>query len=301
MKIIGTGLSGLVGSRIVELLSPKHQFIDLSLEKGVDITNFNQLKSVYEKQKPPDFMLHLAAFTDVNAAHLQDGNEKGLCYRVNVIGTNNLVSLCGATGTHFIHVSTDFIFKGDKGGKENPYAEKDKAEPIEWYGKTKLKAEEEVRRAVCPWTILRLAFPFKAKPSSSERTPPKLDLVRKIKTNLEQGKEFDVFTDQIITPTFIDDFVEIIDKVIKTKKIGIFNAVGSSFVSPFELAQKIAQVFDLPQEIIKPSLLVDFMKTSQRPRQQFMALSNKKAKDELGVSPKTIDKALEVMKLQLSS
>lgn len=298
MKIIGTGLSGLVGSRIVGLLGSKYQFIDFSLDSGVNITDFNKLKSNFEKHKDAKFLLHLAAFTNVDAAHRQNRNKKGLCYTINVLGTKNLVNLCGATSIHLIHISTDFIFNG-KNPPAGGYTEEDKPEPIEWYGKTKLLAEDEVRRSTCPWTILRLAFPFKTEPSKIERKPAKLDLVRKIKIALEKDKEVKVFTDQIITPTFIDDFAQIVDKVIEKKATGIFNSVGSSFVSPFSLAQKIAQAFDLPKKLIKPSLLSEFLKTTNRPRQQFMAFSNQKVKDELQVFPKIIDKALKKIKLQL--
>lgn len=299
MKIIGTGLSGLVGSRIVEVLSSKYRFIDWSLEKGIDITDFSQLKSAFNKNKDAKFLLHLAAFTDVDVAHKQNNDKNSLCYQINVVGTKNLVKLCEAYKIHFIHTSTDFIFSGKDGKKQSPYTEKDKPDPIEWYGKTKLLAEKQVQKANCSWTILRLAFPFKAKPSKTERRPPKLDLVRKIKVRLEYGQRVKVFTDQLITPTFIDDFTQIVEKVIEKKAAGIFNSVGSFFVSPFELAQKIAQTFDLPEKLIKPASLEKFLKTANRPRQQFMALSNKKVKKELQVFPKDIEKALKEIKAQL--
>ena len=94
MKIIGTGLSGLVGSRIVELLSDEHQFINFSLDSGIDITNLSLLKEKFSENKEAGAVLHLAAFTDVNAAWKQNNDKNGICYKVNVLGTKNIARLC---------------------------------------------------------------------------------------------------------------------------------------------------------------------------------------------------------------
>src|SRR4030065_193239 len=82
MKIICTGLSGLVGSRIVELLQNKHQFADFSLDSGVDITDELKLKKAFSQNQDAKTVIHLAAFTDVNEASKQTNDKNGLCYRI---------------------------------------------------------------------------------------------------------------------------------------------------------------------------------------------------------------------------
>jgi len=298
MKIIGTGLSGLIGSRIVELLNRRCQFINFSLETGVDILNEKLLQESFNQHSDVSIVLHLAAFTDVEAAWKQRGDKNGPCYRVNVIGTRNIARICAQKGLYLIHISTDYVFNGKK---KEFYTEEDEPDPIEWYGKTKYLAEKEVKKAESDFVILRLSFPFKAKSASKNLEPnPKLDLVRKIIKKLQEDEKIFAFHDQIITPTFIDDIVKVIAKVFRKKPLGIFHVVGSTPLSPYELALKTAKIFNLPQEKINEDSLVDYLKDGHnRPRQKYLALSNEKLKKELKIFPLSLRESLKKMKLQL--
>lgn len=289
MQIIGTGLSGLVGSRIKELLADRYEFIDFSLKNGVDITDRVLLEKSFGENKEAQVVLHLAAFTDVNQAWEERGDKNGLCYRVNVIGTKNIAHLCTQYNKYLIHISTDFVFDGQK---RTPYTEEDAPCPIEWYGETKYLAEKEVEKLAVKHCIARIAFPFRA------HFPPKLDLVRKIIQGLKDGSLPPMFTDQVITPTFIDDVADALDCLINQRVQGIYHVVGLSFVSPFKLTVQIAKVFCLNKKTIKKSSLEEYLKKDGRPRQKYLALSNKKLL-KLGVKMKTIDEALKVMKSQL--
>jgi len=303
MKIIATGISGLVGSRIVELLKDEFEFINFSLDAGIDITDFNLLKSKFNKFSDAKIVFHLAAFTDVNAAWRQNEDKNGSCYQINVLGSKNIAQLCKETNKYLIHISTDFVFSGKKTSLKG-YTEKDKPNPIEWYGQTKLWAEQEVKKSGCNYVILRPAFPFKARSSSLDLEPnPKLDLVRKIIDRLKKGKELKMFYDQIISPLFIDDMVKVTDRVVKTKPNGIFHCVGSTSLSPYDLACKTADVFSLDKTLIKKTSLINFMKENPntRPRQINMAICNKKLEKELGVKMSTIGEALKEMKKQVFS
>lgn len=297
MKIIGTGLSGLVGSRIVELLGNKYEFVDFSYDSGIDITDFNLLKSAFQDNKDAPIVLHLAAFTDVNSAWQQKNNKNGICYKVNVVGTENIANLCAEASKYLINISTDFVFDGKKQGV---YTEEDKPNPIEWYGQTKLWAEEKIQKTGCRYTILRLGFPFKAKSAEKNLEPKiKLDLVRNIKNKLGKREKIKMFNDQIITPTFIDDVVKVLDIIFNKKPLGVFHLVGSQPLSPFELAKKIANVFDLDQQLIEPSSLDELVKISDRPRQRNLAISNSKLTQKFGLHLKTIDESLEILKQQI--
>jgi len=298
MIIIGTGLSGLVGSRIVELLQKKHLFTDFSLDSGVDITDFNQLKKAFQENQEAEIVLHLAAFTDVDTAYQQKDDKNGLCYRVNVLGTKNIARLCKETGKYLIHISTDFVFSGRK---KTAYTEDDTPDPIEWYGQTKYWAEEEVKNSGSDNTILRIAFPYKAEAGPKQLEPRvKLDLVRKIKQKLEKEEKIPAFTDQIITPTFIDDIAGGVRVVAERKPKGIYHLVGSNSLSPFELAQKIADTFRLSKKLIEKESLKGYLVQNKRPRQIRMELSNKKIYEKLGIKMKTVDQALQLIKEQLT-
>jgi len=300
-QIIATGISGMVGSRIVELLQSKYEFISFSLDTGIDITNFNLLKKKFNKYPNAKAVLHLAAFTDVNRAWDQNEDKNGSCYKVNVAGSKNIAQLCKESNKYLVHISTDFVFNG-KNPPEGGYTEKDKPNPIEWYGKTKLLAEQEVEKSGCDYVILRIAFPYKAKRSSQKLEPVlKLDLVRKIIKKLKKGEDLPLFFDQVITPTFIDDIVKVINKCFEKKPTGIFHCLGSESLSPYDLASKIANVFDFDKTLIKKTSLINFMKENpnSRPRQVNMAFSNKKLERELGIKMLSIDKALIRFQRQL--
>lgn len=287
-EILGTGLSGLVGSRIVELNSDYH-FTDLSLDTGVDILKPETIEPFFQNFIG-DTILHLAAFTDTNAAWDQKEDKSGLCYQLNVVGTQNIVNLCQKYGKYLIHISTDFVFDGTKEGQ---YTEEDVPNPVEWYGQTKCEAEKIV--GTINSSIIRIAFPYRS------QFKPKTDIIRKIISKLSAGETVTMFTDQLTTPTFIDDIAIGLQKIIEIKPAGVYHLVGSSAQSPYDMAKLIATTFGYDQDLIKPSSLTDYSKTSQaRPYAPNLALSNQKFATEFNFTPRTLTQGLEELKQQLS-
>ncbi|OGL53544.1 hypothetical protein A3K55_00945 [Candidatus Shapirobacteria bacterium RBG_13_44_7] len=289
-KIIGTGLSGLVGSRIVELL-PQYQFIDFSLDTQVDLLDRDNLDAQFQLNSDAQIVLHLAAFTDTNGAWLQRGDKNGPCYRLNVIGTQNILDLCQKYKKYLIYISTDFVFGGTK---EGSYTEDDPPNPIEWYGQTKYLGEKAILESKYPTAIVRIAFPYRA------RYPSKKDVVTKTIDKLQQNQICNLFSDQITTPTLVDDIALGLDYFIQNQSPGIFHLVASSFQSVYEMGQNIAQVFALNPKLIQSNLLADYLKTPDaRPFAKNLALSNQKVTN-LGIKMKTLNQGLQELKLQLS-
>lgn len=266
-KILVTGLSGLIGSRLATIAEGRAELVNLDLAVGVDITNPGQLWAAAAGVPEARTLIHLAAFTDVSAAHAQRGDKRGACWRVNVVGTENVARLCAERGLQLIHVSTDFVFDG---AKQGAYVEEDAPNPIEWYGETKLHAERAAREAGA-WTILRIAFPYSPEPS------PRPDLVRKMAAALREGRDLKLFTDQIITPTYADDVAQGLLLAARLRPEGeLFHLVGSSSLTPFDLGLKIASAFNADERLVQPSLLEDYMKADPRPRQRRLRVSSAK-------------------------
>jgi len=289
MKIIGTGLSGLVGSRIVDL-NPDIEFVNISIESGISIIDPVALEKVFVDNPDAEAVLHLAAFTDTNAAWDQKGDKSGLCYQLNVNGTQNIVNLCQKYGKYLIHISTDYVFDGTKNG---PYLEDDPTSALEWYGQTKAMAEKVVLDSAISASIVRLAFPYRAKYDT------KTDIIRKIKFKLENGETLNLFDDQITTPTFVDDIARGLKVFFDQKPTGIYHLVGSSSQSPYEMALATAEVFNLDKSKIVATKLSDYLKTENaRPFAKNAALSNQKVK-ALGIQMKTLREGLEEMKKQI--
>lgn len=287
-NLIVTGLSGMMGDRFRELYGHKFDFINLDLDQGVDITNQDQVLKVIE-ESAGDVILHLAAFTDVDSAFEQDGDESGSVYKVNVEGTKNIVKAAKNYNKFLIHVSTDFVFDGTK---NKLYTEEDRPNPIEWYGKTKLMAEEIVRSELEHYSILRPSFPYRS------NYPKKLDVVRKIIQGLTEGTLPPMFDDNFITPTFIDDLCKVFFMFTLKRPRGIWHATGSDFMSSFDLATKVKTVFELPGKI-ETSTLDEYHRNGGRPRQKSLKMSNKKLQEELGNPMLAVDSALMIMKTQM--
>jgi len=288
-KIIGTGLSGLVGTRIKALLSDRYDFQDLSLDTGVDITK-EEIDAQRIKNSPAEVVLHLAAKTNVDQCEKdKKQKEKGGCWKVNAAGTKNIAAAAKKTGKKVIYISTDFVFNG----KNSPYEEKDQPDPINWYGFTKREGEIIVQEYNKKNVVARIAFPYRAQFVS------KKDICRFFKNRLQKKEEVEAIKNWTVTPTFIDDIAEGIDALIQADAQGIYHLVGSSFHTPYDIAVKIADIFRLDKKLIKAVKLKDIF-VNKAPRPQDLRLKNDKIK-KLGVHMQTLEQGLKEIKKQLSN
>ncbi len=287
-KIIGLGLSGLVGSRITELLSD-YEFINLSRSTGVDITDVGSLTAL---KNYPDakFVIQFSAKADVDACEKdKELGEEGEAWKINVEGTKNVSEICRELGKKIIYISTDFVFDGNKVEGES-YSETDLPNPINWYSKTKYEGEKKVEKSGAPYIILRLAFPYRA------QFEPKKDFVRAIIDKLKNGEEIKGVTDQIFCPTLIDDIAYAIDALIKNDATGIYHAVGDQALTPYEAAIKIAEEFGLDSGLVSRVTREEFFK-DRAPRPFNLQLRNARI-GELGVKMKGFDEGLVEIKSQ---
>ena len=268
-EILGTGLDGLVGSRVVEL-NPQYEFINLIYPQA-DITKIETLETFFQNSTA-DTLIHFAAFTDTKAAWEQKFDTNSPCFKVNVEGTKNVAQLCKKYNKHLIHISTDYVFNGQK---NVPYNENDLPNAMEWYGQTKAMAEKIALDAGA--TVVRISFPYR------KEFPLKVDFIRGYINKLQSSEPLNLFTDQTITPTFIDDIAHGLDIIIQQKPAGIFHLVGSSSHSPYEIAQEVARIFNLDSSLIHPSSLEKYLidNPTARPFGKNQSLSNQKIKDEL--------------------
>lgn len=283
MKILGTGLSGLVGSRIVELLSGTYEF-EFS---ETDITDKEVIGEKINNSNA-SVVLHLAAKTDV------DGCEKdkalginGDAWKINVEGTRNVIEACKKNNKKLIYISTDFVFDGEK---ESAYSEEDKPNPINWYATTKYEGEKIVQNSNLSWIIARLAYPYRA-------NFVKKDFVRNLIHFLRNKEPLSMVVDHIMTPTFIDDIAFALDKLLKNDSKGIFHIVGSSFVSPHEAALEIAEAFSLDKTLIETIAREDFFK-DRAPRPFRLAIKNDKIQKQ-GIKMSTFEEGLIEVKRQM--
>jgi len=127
-RILFTGGSGLLGSEFRKILPD----IQYPSHKEFDVTNYGQMQQ-YLKAHPCDLIIHAAAFISPPAIN----KDPSKAIEVNIVGTSNVVRLCMQHGARLIYVSTDYVFKGDKGN----YAETDPVYPVNKYAWSKLGGE----------------------------------------------------------------------------------------------------------------------------------------------------------------
>jgi dTDP-4-dehydrorhamnose reductase len=147
LKIATTGLSGLVGTRLRELLHNEFDFIEVS-QSDVNITDKEEVVTFFANTEA-DILLHLAAFTNVDACE----TDKETAWRVNVEGTRNLLDVAQEKNMKFIYMSTGFVFDGEHG----PFYEDSQPNPISYYGLTKLEGEKIIADK---GMIVRIDYPY---------------------------------------------------------------------------------------------------------------------------------------------
>ena len=296
-KILITGSNGLLGQKLVSLLIqyPDIQLIASSRGKNrlpftngyeyqeMDITNAQQVAEVVEKVRP-DVIIHTAAMTNVDQCEA----EKELCWAMNVKALEYLTEACEKHIVFLCHLSTDFVFDG----KSGPYSEEDKPSPISFYGWSKYAAEEVVKRSNCTWSIIRTVLVYGITNDMSRS-----NIILWVKNSLEQQKSIKVVTDQFRTPTLAEDLAMGCWLVVDKKAEGIFHISGKDFLTPYQMAIKTAEFFQLDKSLITPVDSSNFTQPAKRPARTGFVLD--KAVSVLGYNPVSFEKGIEILAGQI--
>lgn len=229
-------------------------------------------------------VIHTAAMTQVDACE----QDRETCRRVNVEGVGNLVSACSDLQCHFIHLSTDFIFSGDKG----PLTEDDKPGPVNFYGESKLAAEEIVRTMAGRWSIVRTVLVYGITHDMSRS-----NIVLWVKDNLQQGKTIRVVDDQWRTPTLAEDLAMGCWLVARKGATGIFHISGKDMLSPYQIALRTSEYYELDASLIVPVDSAVLQQAAKRPLKTGFIID--KARKELGYEPHSFDEGMAIMARQM--
>ncbi len=288
MNILGTGLSGLVGSRLMELLSSSMTFQNLSLETGVDITNKDNVDS-YFASSDADWVFHLAAYTDVQGAEKEkDLHQESAAWKVNVLATEYIVENCMKYNKKLLYIDTDYAFDGESG----PYTEESTPNPQGWYAKTKTEGAKRVLTLGKNGLVVRISNPYRAHPVG------KKDFVHKMLERLEQGLGITAPADSLFVPTFIDDLAQAVNTLVNTSCSGIYHVVGAKELSPYDAALQIAQVFGCDTALVQKTTFNEMFK-NRAPAPKQAVLTQQKI-ISLGIHPHTFEEGLREVKAQES-
>ena len=293
MKLLVLGGSGLIGNALLKNSKNEFDILTTFYKNHISIKNvrsfqysfpndLNNLRELLEKEKP-DVLVNTMGYSNIDFCELNKSDTEMLHVEV----TEKICKLCENIGTKQIFLSSDYVFDGEKGN----YSEDDVPNPVNYYGLSKLKAEQLILKNPIN-TVIRTSviydWDYRARFFNS------------VIKNLQNNQEINATTDVYNSVTFLDNLVESIFKVITLNQNGIFHVVDSACVNRFEFAEMIAKIFRLDKNLIKTVSVQDEPKNiAKRPKNA--CLDNSKAKKELGLGFNTIEEGVRkvFMKSQL--
>lgn len=269
MRILVTGARGMLGTDLVKRFTVHgSRFTVMGVDRDdFDITD--EIETVKEiKRNSPDIVINASAFTDVDACE----TERDKAFKVNRDGARNVALGCKETGAKLIHISTDYVFDGEK---REPYTENDKPRPINIYGQSKLEGEKAIDSVFrmhasgikhpASYLIIRTSWLFGRAGKNFVDTILRLSGER---------DELRVVDDQVGSPTYTVDLSEAIERLIDTGATGIVHCSNSGECSWYLFAREIIRVKGIEGVNVIPIKSVELKRPAQRP--SYSVLSNER-------------------------
>lgn len=254
MRALITGCHGQVGYCLTQQLADDENTIVLALDKGhLDITNQDVVNTVVAEFQP-SIIINAAAYTAVDKAE----EEVELSYAINCDGPNYLAQAAQSVGAAILHISTDYVFDGNKTGE---YVESDTANPQGVYGESKLAGEIAVANACDKHIILRTAWVFGENGNNFVKTMLRLSAIR---------NELNIVGDQFGGPTYAGDIAHALIQIAKritngqAVEYGVYHYSGLPHVSWYEFAESIFDIA-IKQGVMTQKPVVTSITTGQYP------------------------------------
>jgi len=298
-RILLTGSNGLLGQKLVKLIQQEYagRYQLLASSKGknriksiegfefrsMDISNSKAVNEVFNDFKP-HYLINTAAMTNVDACE----NDKAGCRQANIEAVKILGEACEKHQTHFVHLSTDFIFDGENG----PYAEDDKANPLSYYGWSKLEGEKVVEQLNCPWAIARTIIVYGIAEHMSRS-----NIVLWAKSALEKGDPLNIVNDQFRSPTLAEDLAKGCMQIVENEAHGVYHLSGKDLMSIIELVKRVARYFGLDETQLSEISSESLDQAAKRPPKTGFVLD--KAKQDLGYQPHSFEEGLSILEKQM--
>ena len=283
-KILILGGSGLVGTILIKKAVQNYSISATYNKNKIDFDNCKPIKLSIKNDanvvhsliinESPDVVINTIAISNVDFC--EEHKSEADFLHVTVI--REIVDACKTIDARLIHLSSDWVFDG----KKNGYKENDVTNPINYYGRTRIRAEQIVKKYSDNNVILRPAVIYGWHPNSR--------FLNFVINNLRSCKEVQAYNDQYSSPTLVDDLADCIIRIIETNAIGLYHTVGSSCVNRFEFAKVIAEKFGFDDSLIKSVESSDVKQIAKRPA--ISCLDNAKATKEFGFHFCTIEEGV---------
>jgi dTDP-4-dehydrorhamnose reductase len=294
MRILIIGGTGLLGIALQQSVPSNIQGIATYFSKFLSsywlplpmlITNLadkKQMGSVFE-QANPDIVIHTAAIANVDFVERNREQAK----KINVYGTEIVVELCRAFKSKLIYISSNAVFDG----RHPFYSETDSVNPVNYYGRLKVEAENVISRSDIPWATIRPILMY-GWPCTGGRDNPATWWIRSLKS----GKPIKIVDNVFSKPLPVWSCAEVIWKVIRQQRTGIYHVAGKDHLSLYQFALQVGEVFELDTKLITPVSDSYFTEIAPRPRDT--SFDTSKIESELGVKTIGVKDGLLRMKAE---
>jgi dTDP-4-dehydrorhamnose reductase len=249
-----TGANGQLGSEWVRELNKRESDFHAYGSDELDITDNKNLETVIGKVQP-DIIINTAAYTKVDQAE----SEPDRALAVNERGVGNLAKISEKHGIRLVHYSTDYVFPGSMKYKftyPEGYPEGYPTNPINEYGKSKLRGEQVIKQVMSDYLIIRVAWLCGSQGHNFIKTILRLG---------REKKELKVVNDQYGSPTYTKNVVLNTIALLNANRFGIFHLTSNGLVTWFELANEIMYLTGLDTNII-PITSDEFPTKAKRPK-----------------------------------
>jgi dTDP-4-dehydrorhamnose reductase len=254
VRILVTGAGGQVGSEVAAHLAfPHHQVVALTRAE-LDVAGRDGVEQVVGSVLP-DAVVNCAAYTDVDGCE----TEPEQAMAVNALGPRHLAAACSRVGAHLVHVSTDYVFDGEKDG---PYDEWDVPAPRSVYGRSKLGGEWEVARHASSWTVVRTSWVFGRGGH---------DFVDTILGRARAGGPLRVVTDQRGCPTYAPDLAGMLARLAVERRPGLYHVTNQGACTWHELARAAVELAGLDPDAVGATTAAEFGRLAPRPANSVLA------------------------------
>jgi len=300
-KILITGSNGLLGQKIVHALLKRNDIEIIATSLGenrmntktgyiyeqLDITDKNAIELILKKHLP-DSIINTAAMTNVDACE----TKKEECWALNVTAVQHFIDVISENklNTHFIHLSTDFIFDGEKGSE---YGETDTPNPLSYYAKSKWESEKILMNSTISWAIARTIIVYGTADNMS-----RTNIVLWAKDTLTKGQKINVVNDQFRAPTLAEDLADGCILIADRKAKGVYHLSGPKTFSILDIVHIVADYWKLDKSLITPSTSTNLNQAAKRP--PYTGFIIDKARKELGYNPHSFEEGLKILDKQLA-
>lgn len=231
MKTVLIGAGGQLATDLEKVMADWN--VNALHHKELDICNSEQVRSLLINYQP-NIVINTAAYHHVDTCE----EDWGQSFNVNAFAPLNLAKICRDLGATLVHMSTDYVFSGDKG---TPYVETDPPNPVNVYGISKVAGEFFVQ-TYCPnHIIIRSSGLFGLAGSSGKGG----NFIETMVRLAREEKVIRVVDDQVLSPTYTMDLAEKITEVIQSRALGIIHLTNQGSCSWYEFAGEIFNLLDL--------------------------------------------------------